>query len=233
VSSEIDFEWERDREGYELLPGWLKDLPTNLIVPLDPVKGDDGGPLAQPRPYGRIVRRGGELVRYRPFERTDGLFTVFLGAVVRGGNRVRTEGLLDFVQRFGPLTRSGNGPVGEDVRIGLSEAEQMSELVAQHPEERAVRLVQQGDRSLASVEVRLGLHQLRHRPQLFYRPTSLIEAMRLELGFALTSDATLRRCEFCGNWFEAGRGTGRREDAKFCSDQHRIDFNSQKRAKGR
>jgi len=32
-------------------------------------------------------------------------------------------------------------------------------------------------------------------------------------------------------FFEAGRGTGRRLDAKFCSDEHRIAFNSLKRSR--
>lgn len=36
-------------------------------------------------------------------------------------------------------------------------------------------------------------------------------------------------CLHCGSYFQAGPGTDRRLDAKFCSDQHRKDFNSLKR----
>ena len=59
----------------------------------------------------------------------------------------------------------------------------------------------------------------------------LLDALWLQLGQALTVSAKIRQCEHCGNWFEAGRGTGRRLDAKFCSDEHRIAFNSLKRSK--
>jgi len=39
-----------------------------------------------------------------------------------------------------------------------------------------------------------------------------------------------RACAHCGAMFEAGRGAGRRADAKFCSDEHRVAFNSLKRS---
>jgi len=63
------------------------------------------------------------------------------------------------------------------------------------------------------------------------RPATLLDALWLQLGQALTSDVQFRQCERCGILFEAGRGTGRRLDAKFCSDEHRIAFNSLKRSR--
>lgn len=35
-----------------------------------------------------------------------------------------------------------------------------------------------------------------------------------------------KQCRHCNEWFEAGPGTGRRVDAEFCSDEHRIRFHS-------
>ena len=39
-----------------------------------------------------------------------------------------------------------------------------------------------------------------------------------------------RQCGYCLNWFEAGVGTGRRADARYCSNEHQILFNSRKRS---
>jgi hypothetical protein len=64
-----------------------------------------------------------------------------------------------------------------------------------------------------------------------FRPATLLDALWLQLGQALTADVQFRKCEHCTEFFVAGRGTGRRLDAKFCSDEHRIAFNSFKRSK--
>jgi hypothetical protein len=60
-------------------------------------------------------------------------------------------------------------------------------------------------------------------------PGFLLDGLWLQLGQALSSGASIRKCLQCGSWFPAGHGSGRREDAKFCSDEHRILFNSLKR----
>ena len=39
----------------------------------------------------------------------------------------------------------------------------------------------------------------------------------------------VKKCLSCEKIFEAGGNSGRRADAKFCSDQHRIKYNSDKR----
>src|SRR5262249_24745568 len=62
------------------------------------------------------------------------------------------------------------------------------------------------------------------------QPPSLLDAIWLQLGQAITSNADLRSCVHCGNWFEAGGRSGRRADAKFCSDACRINYNSVKRS---
>src|SRR6516162_298737 len=42
------------------------------------------------------------------------------------------------------------------------------------------------------------------------RPNSLADALWLQLGQKLTAGFQIRQCEHCGDWFEAGQGTGRR-----------------------
>jgi hypothetical protein len=62
-------------------------------------------------------------------------------------------------------------------------------------------------------------------------PGNFLEALRLQLFQKLSGQAHLRSCAYCAHWFEVGPGTGRRLDAKFCTDRHRILFNSLKRSK--
>jgi hypothetical protein len=62
-------------------------------------------------------------------------------------------------------------------------------------------------------------------------PRDLLGGLWLQLALKLSGQTALRACLHCGRYFEAGVGTARRADAKFCSDDHRIAFNSLKRSK--
>src|SRR5436305_6637780 len=131
----IDFEWERDQAGYRVVPAPAPDRWSIAVdvyrldkTAVPPERQDqatraglDAGGAQLPDAL--IMRRGGELVRHRPLERVPGLFRVFAG-------RARTkEGLLDFVNQFGPLTEKGQDPEGEPVGIGLSDAAIMRQLL--------------------------------------------------------------------------------------------------------
>ena len=59
------------------------------------------------------------------------------------------------------------------------------------------------------------------RPTLSLSPNSLWDAMKLQFYQAIASGAQIKKCEWCGSWFEAGQG-GRRGDAKFCKDNCRL-----------
>jgi len=52
-------------------------------------------------------------------------------------------------------------------------------------------------------------------------PVDLMQALWFQLGQVLVSNIKLSSCLHCGQLFEAGLQTGRRVDAKFCSDEHR------------
>ncbi len=177
----------------------------------------------------RIVRRGGKLVPYRPFDKVPGLYRIF----ARLGTT--DEELLDFVNRYGPLTESGNEDCGEEVVFALSAASAMRDILSCSVAERAAYFLWVEDKGLAwsRIDVGLAFNPVTNKLQFRFTPPSLLNALWLELGQFLTSDASIRNCLHCGGWFEAGPGTGRREDAKFCSDAHRIAFNSRKRNKER
>ena len=71
----------------------------------------------------RIVRNGTEhpskLPPFQPLASTDVLFKVFANTATT------EEGALDFVQRFGPLTKGGWGSEGEDANLVVFQAEYM------------------------------------------------------------------------------------------------------------
>lgn len=225
ISYSIDLEWLRDDAGYQLLPAAPApdDAPRHL---LDLLPLSSGG---NPALHDRIVRRGGKLVPYRPFQVTSGLYRIFVGCCVS------IEGILDFYTRFGPLTAAGNAPdMGDDLLFIRSNADTLGELLLCSPDERISRVARfSNGLKWSRIDMELAINPATGKPQFRYGPPSLHNALWLEFGQVLTSGATMRVCEHCGTWFEAGPGTGRREDAKFCSDEHRIVFNSRKRGKGR
>jgi hypothetical protein len=224
----IDFTWWRDEAGYEFVPA----TPDNADRSVERAV-EDFLPLSmggEPSRRDRIVRRGGQLVPYRPFEHAGGIYGIFatLGKT--------DKGVLEFFTRFGPLTQAGlDRGCGEDLRFVRATVEAVNELLSFPIRERVSYFSRFGDKGLSwsRIDVALVFNPVTGKPQFRFTPPTLHNALWLEFGQVLSSDATMRNCVHCGAWFEAGPGTGRREDAKFCSDAHRIAFNSRRRSKGR
>jgi hypothetical protein len=222
----IDFEWWRDDAGYRYVPAAPGNPEPSEMSPLyqiiAPLIRSGGRPA-------RIVPCGGKLVPYRPFDKPIGLYRLF-------ANWVRTgERLLDFVNRYGPLTADGNRETGEETIFALTAASSMRDILAYSVDERAAYFSHFGDEGLAwsRIDVALAFNPTTSKPQFRLTPPMLVNALWLELGQAVSSDASIKNCLHCGGWFEAGPGTGRREDAKFCLDAHRIAYNSRRRGRGK
>ena len=219
---EVNLDWARDPKGYHLA---------------------EGG-----RPKGlRIVRNGmgpgpENLETIQPLLTTHWLFKIF-------ANKATTaEGALDFVSRYGPLTPEGwDERAGNSVNLITFHAEYMREILKLRsgkqwrplaPNDRRREdfrrpLVVRRDDTGPSVSLDAKVvwdATVKALRWEFYAKT-LLDALWLQLGQELTAGTEIRQCEHCGDWFEAGRGTGRRLDAKFCSDEHRIAFNSLKRSR--
>jgi hypothetical protein len=62
-------------------------------------------------------------------------------------------------------------------------------------------------------------------------PPTLLDAIWLQLGQAVASNADLKECPQCGKWFEAGPSSGKRRHAMFCSRKCKTDFHSLERSK--
>lgn len=203
----IEFEWAMDPKGYRL--------------------AETGRPKML-----RVVRNGTgnkpeDLRLFRPLA-SDLLFKIF-------ANLARTpDGVLELVSRFGSLTYEGWDPTkGEPVNWVMRDADQM----------RQVFRFWDGDREQSrlfgppfigpgsSLDAMVVWDPAAKALRWELRPKSLLDALWLQLGQALTTGVQIRQCEHCRDWFKVGQGTGRRLDAKFCCDEHRIAFNSLKRSR--
>jgi len=129
------------------------------------------------------------------------------------------EQLLHFVGRFGRLT---NNDEGDNVRSLLSGTKGMSAalelmrgMIGNLPKWPTGRRFEYETPSLGKIAGGI----------------PMLDALWLQFGQALTSNAQLRQCDHCGKWFEAGVGTGRRADAKFCSSQCQIEHKSLERSR--
>ena len=158
----------------------------------------------------RIIGQGGPQKPYRPLEAypARALLRVFASIQKTPG------GVLDFIENYGRLTHDSKG---ESVPTVIGWAKLM--------EKRLLRVAgRQEDIPPNKLEAHLvtdrdGIH-------LEFRPSTLIDALWLQLGQTLSGGTEILRCIHCHQMFRAGPGTGRRADATFCCDEHRIRFNS-------
>jgi hypothetical protein len=172
----------------------------------------------------RIVASGVKEENYKPFQRHQNLFGEFASIPKTA------EGLLDFMTKFGPLTREGLDAQGEDVAAGVAAAQSMEQLLQAVERPGPAQLF--GERR--SIHLTLQIADTGSgRLVASLVPDTLLDAIWLQLAEALSGDAQIRRCLRCGAWFAAGANFGRRRETKFCSDEHRILYNSLKRSSGK
>jgi hypothetical protein len=84
--------------------------------------------------------------------------------------------------------------------------------------------------SVANLQASLVRDKASGTAVISYSPTTLLDALWLQLAQALSGGAEFRQCEQCNIQFPVG-GKGRRLVARFCSDKCRIDFNSLQRGR--
>jgi hypothetical protein len=212
----IDFTWFQDVKGYRLIPAKpLKLRPGQSIL---------DAPARDIQPA-RIVRNGGALQTYRPFDMPRELFKDFINAAALDP-MVKSEedkalapmtrsqdGLLKFVERFGPLTYEGLKGRGDNVPDLIDAAEAMLQV-------RSGRIF---GRFLGKLDTMITSD--RSGLRLKISPPDLLSALWLQVVWAKDKGRPIE-CEQCGRPV-----LGRRADARFCSDACRIQFNSLKRTR--
>jgi len=186
---------------------------------------------------GRIVGKGGPKRQMR-LKEFPHLYLEFAKAQ-------SPDQLLNFVSRFGRLTHD---PEGDNVRSLLQGTKTMSKtlellrgVIGNLPKWPRGRTFEYevpslGGKIVGGIPIKGQLaaslvpDPMTGTWQLQLSPPTLLDAVWLQFGQALASNAQLRQCDHCGKWFEAGIGTGRRADAKFCSSECQIDHKSLQRS---
>jgi hypothetical protein len=197
----IDFNWSMETKGYRL----------------------DGQ---------RIVGNGGPKKPTRPLDQYTSLYEVFAKIPKT------PAGALDFVRKFGRLTLDDpttdeRGDKVSDV-IGAAKTLSVMLSIGRLPKTTGPAEYQEGNVIVTGgIPVSRGLQAwLAPDPttgewRLKLTPNDLLGAIRLQSAQALINpDIHMRECIQCGDWF-----TGRRADAKFCSDKCRVQYNSDKRSR--
>jgi hypothetical protein len=202
----IQLDCWKDPKGYHL----AKTVPPNLL---------------------RVVRNGrtdDKLELCRPLDDSSALFRIF------ATKATTPEGVLNFVHHFGPLRPNGNNEgelVGDVIQRALMMQNSLKWLSEQPKRRRPRKEIDLNLHISFHLHVSLDWDPATNNPEWQFRPASLLDALWLQFGQAVTRGVHIRSCAHCGDLFETGLGTGRRLDAKFCSDEHRIAFNSLKRSK--
>src|SRR5262249_14375276 len=150
----------------------------------------------------RIVRNRGALQSYRPLE---------IPKIVDHFIRTATSevGVLRFVEKFGPLTSEGLRGKGDVV----------PEIVDQ-----AKAMLRPGATSLNKLNASIVIDHEEMRLKVW--PACLLDALWLQL---VKDNARTAECPQCHEPFRIG--VGRRKDARFCSEDCRIKFNSLERSR--
>jgi hypothetical protein len=246
ASLHIDFEWWRDPAGYRMAetetgPNVIYHSPRHRPLRDLPVLPGQWGlayhPIGIRVLHGldhdhltplHVYREGGTLSPYRPLDLFGSLYAEF--------SKIRSaDDVLYFIERFGPLTIDGlDNSKGELVDGVLAHSDAMRDLFSVLSRDRARRAKLIADLRMspfADLDITLELDPASEDLKLRLCPTSLLDAVWLQAAQELSSGAAVRKCLRCDDWFETGPRTARRADAKFCSDEHRIAFNSLKRTK--
>lgn len=233
----IELKWHRHVSGYELLPSVQPEyLDGDGQLRRDPEFWEHHTLLSARGRPARIAPCGEQKLSYEPMK-NDELF-------LRFANVETPEDLLLFVSRFGPLTdsvdKAGYEPVDEILRHSNAFRSWLSQ--GAQTERALNNWAGKAGRRLGSLDIFIVRDPAIGAPRFQYRPPHLLSALWLQLMRGLgagraegrnhaAGEREYRECLYCGNWFEVGAGSGRRLDAKFCLDEHRILFNRRHAAK--
>jgi hypothetical protein len=192
-----------DRDGYKIVPAKRPPHQPGQTQ-ADRILNSSRASWAEER----IVGLGGDK-RKLPLGQYPTAYSEFANVRTR-------EELLSFITKYGSLTKK------DEIPQLLHTAKEMKECL------RSKKLPL---RSIADLKASASIDKAKGGITIKVRPTRLLDALWLQLGGELSGGAEFRQCKHCGNWFPVGGKSGRRLVARFCSDKHRIEFNSLERTR--
>ena len=227
----IDFAWQRDAKGYRIAEAELARPGEPWIHPQHPEWGLHPAPtlsgaLELPQ---RVVGISGQLRQVRPLDsqKSKTLFVTFANIATSA------EGVREFLNRCGPLTKAGFNETGQSVPEAIEHSQAMKRfIVAANGTGNIPGLVGPDGIQLSGMDTAIVWEKRAKTPRLRFSPRSLLDALWMQLAYGLSSGVCARECRQCGAIFTAGPGSypPRRADAEFCSYEHQRLFNSQKRS---
>jgi hypothetical protein len=203
TATRVHFTSYVDMKGYKIVPA---RRPTPRPADLLSVRSTDWVEA-------KIVGMGGGLRRVR-LSSYPLLFNAFA--------KVKTPGqLLAFITEYGPLTYGRNAwKGGDEIPLLLDEAASMGACFKSR-----------GRHSKMTADLTATLSIKKGDVSVYITPVRLLDALWLQLGQALAECSEWKKCLHCGDEFPVGGTSGRRIDAKFCTDECRIKFNSLERSR--
>jgi hypothetical protein len=136
-----------------------------------------------------------------------------------------SEELLKFITQYGSLTPTGRaGGKGDDIPRLLDEAK----LMKAGFEKRGRNLPTW---PMANLKAWLKADKTTGNVSIRIAPVRLLDALWLQLGQAMSGGTQWRQCKHCHDWFPVGGKTGKRSVSTFCTDEHRIEYNSLQRSR--
>lgn len=249
----VSFAWRVSRAGYS----WTPDTTgRRVLCAADAAQGGWPNSLAY-RPLERRTGLFHEFARLQPSETSVVAFANRFGLLEEGANlhlpskpqAVRAHGetlefwkseiqTLRFAVELWDAFMSGN----RNEIVGLSSARvterfplalrQRLNLVDLDAPQAALEAIQDltDDKLRRHVETRLLRPEDSFRPKVFLVPCTLLGALWLQFAAAVDARKVFIECQQCGAPFELSRapGSGKRSDARFCTDRCRVAHHRQR-----
>ena len=208
----LSLPWPIDRDGYHIEKS-ARSAGT-IQFARTPLESEDAGPW--------IVRNGGEDYEGDRLK-IDALYRLLAGC------RSTEKGALDFVRQFGFL----KGESSESVEFICEQIKIFRHLISLKQSQKWESLRHWLKHN--SEFIRLNPELLAgDPPEVFFRPSTLLDAIYFQFFEDLSSGANLRLCKRpgCREWFKYGPGTLHRNTAQYCSPKCQNAHKYAKRKEG-
>ena len=193
----IDFAWQRNPRGYRLVDAEPERPGEPFIHPLHPEWGLQPPTLlcGTPAKPQRVVGLSGRCRIIRPLEGLggDSLFATFANTAIS------PNGVLNFINRYGPLTTMALEAGHEPVPGVIQRAKAMRDFIElAGGKGRMADIVGAEGMPLSGMNAAVVWDKDTKMPRLRFSPRNLLDALWMQLAYKLSSGVCARECLQCG-----------------------------------